>query len=433
MSLIVIGISHRTCDVDLLERAVLSPEQVHELAQALDTNEHVGEAVVLSTCNRIEVYAEVGTFHGAVTSITESFAAATRIPVHELRDHLYVHFEDRAVAHVFHVAAGLDSMAVGESQILGQLRSALSLAQEGAHLGPALSALLQQALRVGKRVHAETDIDTVSRSLVERSLLQAQAVLGDLGHQQALVIGAGAMSGLSAHTLARAGVGGLTVINRTAAKAQRLAEATAGVARGWDELADAVTGADIIVSCTGAVGHVLDAATVTSSDRARVLIDLALPRDIDPALAALPGITLLSLEDLGAVSAADADERAQVRAVEDLVTAEVAEFLVGRRAAAVAPTVAALRARAADVVALELGRLGQRIDLSEADAAQVQMTIHRVVEKILHTPTVRIKQLAGEEQGGQDYAALLRTLFDLDPHQTRVAAIPTLPPDGGVR
>ncbi|MFC6704090.1 glutamyl-tRNA reductase [Flexivirga alba] len=385
---------------------------------------------MVSTCNRVEIYADVETFHGAVTGITESLAATTGLAVGQLRDHLYVHFEDRAVAHAFQVASGLDSVAVGEAQILGQLREALRAAQDGGHLDPSLSALMQHALRVGKRVHTETDIDTVSRSLVERSLVVAQSTLGELGEQRALVVGAGAMSGLAAHTLARAGVGHLTIINRTPGKADRLAQATGGVARDWADLTAAVADADLVISCTGAVGHVLDVDNVAASETPTLLVDLALPRDVDPRLLTVPGIALVSLEDLSAAVAEDA-EKTQVTAAHDLVSAEVAEFLVARRAAAVAPAVAELRKRAADVVAAELTRLDQRADLSEHDAAQVQMTVHRVVEKILHTPTVRIKQLAGEEQGGQDYAALLRMLFDLDPHETRVAQIPHGEPAGG--
>ncbi|RNI25165.1 glutamyl-tRNA reductase [Flexivirga caeni] len=423
MSLIVLGMSHRTSGVDLLERATLSAQDIRGLEDALGRGEHINATVVVSTCNRVEIYADVETFHGAVTEITESLATATGLGVAELREHLYVHFEDRAVAHAFQVASGLDSVAVGEGQILGQLRDALRVAQEADHLDPSLSALMQHALRVGKRVHTETDIDSVSRSLVERSLAVAQATLGELSAQRALVVGAGAMSGLAAHTLARAGVGSLTIINRTPAKATRLAEATGGVAADWSQLTGAIAHADLVISCTGAVGHILDPDNVRPVDQRRVLVDLALPRDVDPQLATLPGTTLISLEDLNATVTDDA-EKTQLAAAQDLVSAEVAEFLVARRAAAVAPAVAELRARAADVVATELTRLGQRVELSEHDEAQVQMTVHRVVEKILHPPTVRIKQLAGEEQGGQDYAALLRTLFDLDPHESRVSQIP---------
>ncbi|NYJ73517.1 glutamyl-tRNA reductase [Allobranchiibius huperziae] len=428
MSVIVIGISHRTADIATLERVVLNDVQQDRIGESLVGNEHVSELLVLSTCNRTELYAEVGTFHGAVTSISETLAAVTGMPLPALRDHLYVHFEDRAVAHLFSVAAGLDSMAIGESQILGQLRASMRAAQDAGRLGSSLSELVQHALRVGKRVHAETDLDTVSRSLVEQSLGIAQEHLGALSAQSAVVIGAGSMSALAAHTLTRAGVGGLTIVNRTPEHGQRLAAATGAIARPWAQLTDALAGADIVISCTGAVGHILVPHLLTADGppaRHMVLIDLALPRDIDPACGELDGVTLVTLEELGARTTADGPQRDSLRVVQDLVTAEVAEFLVLRRSAAVVPTVSALRVRAADVVDAEMDRLVGRLQLTDAQAAQVRQTLHRVTEKILHTPTVRMKQLAGEEHG-QDYAALLRTLFDLDPHEARVSRVPRL-------
>ena len=434
MSVIVIGISHRTADLATLERVVLNDAQQDRIGRSLVGNEHVSELLVLSTCNRTELYAEVGTFHGAVTSISETLAAVTGMPLPALRDHLYVHFEDRAVAHLFSVAAGLDSMAIGESQILGQLRTSMRAAQDAGRLGSSLSVLVQHALRVGKRVHAETDLDTVSRSLVEQSLGIAQEHLGALSAQSAVIIGAGSMSALAAHTLTRAGVGGLTIINRTPEHGRRLAASTGSTARPWAELADAVAAADIVISCTGAVGHILVPHLLNADGplaRPMVLIDLALPRDIDPSCGQLDGVTLVTLDELGAHATADGPQRDSLRVVQDLVTAEVAEFLVLRRSAAVVPTVSALRVRAADVVDAEMDRLGSRMQLTEAQLAQVRQTLHRVTEKILHTPTVRMKQLAGEEHG-QDYAALLRTLFDLDPHDVRVSQVPRLP-DGDSR
>lgn len=423
MSYLVLGLSHRTASLDLLERVTLDAAGVTGLLDRLAGAEHLSEAMVLSTCNRIEVYAEVDVFHGAVTTIGEVIAAQSGVPVAELRNHLYVHFEDRAVAHAFSVAAGLDSVAVGESQILGQLREALRIGSLGAHTGPALSALVQRSLRVGKRVHSETEIDSVSRSLIERALEQTQLRLGDLPGLRAVVVGAGAMSGLAAHTLARAGLE-LSIVNRTPERAERLAAATGGTPYPWSQLDQAMSRADVIVSCTGAVGHILsesDVAGVQADGRPRVWIDLALPRDIDPRAAQLT--TLLSLDELSSLALSSTAEKEQLQTVRDLVTGETAEFLTDRRAAAVAPTVAALRQRAEMVVEAELGRLRQRTQLTADDEAAVRQTVHRVVEKILHTPTVRMKQLAGEETG-QDYTALLRALFDLDPHETRVGSLP---------
>lgn len=425
MSIIVIGLSHKTASIDTLEQVALDGDARELLLSSLDRGEHVGEALLLDTCNRIEVYAEAHTFHGAVTEIGESLAGATGLPLRELRDHLYVHYDDRAVAHLFQVSAGLDSMAVGEAQILGQLRESLHTGRESGRIGSVLDGLIQQALRVGKRAHSETDIDTVSRSLVERGVHLAEEHIGPLGRQRVLVVGAGAMSSLAAHTISRTGAAELTVINRTFETARRLADATGGRALPWDALSAALGEADLVISCTGSVGHVieLDHLPAAADQHRQAYIDLALPRDVAPEIGERVGVRVLSLGDLGTGVEGSAEQ--QVRAVQDLVTGEVADYLVARRAASVAPTVALLRSRAADVVAAELSRLQQRAPgLSDDDQAQVQLTVHRVVEKLLHTPTVRVKQLAGE---GHDYTAALRELFDLDQRETATVATPPDP------
>ncbi len=423
MSLVVVGMSHHTASVELLEQVVLGADGDARLSAVLDRSEQVSEHLLLSTCNRVEVYAEAMAFHGAVTDISEALAQVTGVPIDELRDHLYVHYEDRAVAHLFSVASGLDSVAVGESQILGQLREALQLAQRTDHLGSSLSSLAQQALRVGKQAHSDTDIDKVSRSLVQRALERASDELGSFGDRRAVVVGAGAMSGLAAHTVRRAGFGDVVVVNRTPQRARRLASAIGGSWRPWDELVDAVAQADLVISCTGAVGYVIDEKVVPRSAGDTVLIDLGLPRDVDPVLADREGLTLISLESLGGRDGVEGSEREQVRQVEQLVTGAVADFLVRRREAAIIPTVTALRAQSSILMDAELARLEGRLDLTEHDLDEVRLAMHRVVEKILHTPTVRMKQLAGKE-GGADVADLLRQLFDLDPHESRVSRLP---------
>lgn len=428
MSVVVLGLSHRTAPISMLESASLDPAGVTALRRSVTAGECVDEAVVVATCNRVEVYADAATFHGAVTEIGEALSEASGVPLGELREHLYVHYEDRAIAHAFSVACGLDSMAVGEAQILGQLREALRAAQRDGDAGGVLNSLFQHALRVGKRAHTETGIDRVSVSLVEAGLEQAATVLGPLAQTRVLVVGAGSMSSLAATTVARAGAAHLTIVNRTLSAARRLATATSGTALPLAGLHEALSGADLVISCTGSVGHVIDVPAVAAAaagreGRPQVFVDLALPRDVDPGVTALPGTHLFSLAELGeqlAVGSAAPD----VQQVHDLVVAEVAAYLTNRRAEAVAPTVAALRSRAADVVAAELGRLEQRLpDLGEQARAEIQLAVHRVVEKLLHTPTVRVKELAGEGQGG-DYAQALRELFDLDPHDVASVSVP---------
>lgn len=426
MSTVVIGLSHRSAPLELLESVALSAPQRQQLLNRLADGEQIRETLLLDTCNRIEVYAEVEGFHGAVTAISEALAEVTAVPLTSLRDHLYVHFSDRAVAHLFSVSAGLDSLAVGESQILAQLRESLREGREGGRIGSHLDGLVQQALRVGKRSHSETEIDGVSRSLVERGVSRVEPHLGPLAQQRVLVVGAGAMSSLTAHTLSRAGVGALTVINRTPEAAHRLASAVGARARPWAELPEALAEADLVISCTGAVGHVVEPVLLPQTVHRQAFVDLALPRDVAPEIAQRPGALVVSLTDLG--STAGAQEADQVAAVEALVAEEVQDYIVSRRAAAVVPTVAALRSRAAEVAALELRRLEARLpELDEAQAAQVRLTVHRVVEKLLHAPTVRVKQLAGE---GQDYTGALQQLFDLDPRHVDVLSTPPPPVRG---
>jgi glutamyl-tRNA reductase len=402
VSLVILGLSHHTAPVPLLEAMSLGAAARARLASDLVRRENLTEALVVSTCNRTEVYAESATFHGAVTDITEALTGVTGVEHEELREHLYVHYEDRAIAHAFTVACGLDSMAVGEAQILGQMRTALREGQRTGHAGPALNSLFQQALRVGKRAHTETAIDSVSVSLVEAGLAHAERILGPLSSLSLLVVGAGAMSSLAATTAARQGVGDLVVVNRTADKAQRLAERTGGSARPLAELRSALASADVVVSCTGSTGVVVDLASagdaqVARGGRAQVYVDLALPHDVAPEVDSLSGV-------------------------------DVAAYLTSRAADSVAPTVAALRSRAAEVVAGELSRLDQRLpELDDQSRAEVQLAVHRIVEKLLHTPTMRVKELAVGGRG-DGYAQALRELFDLGPGE---AATTSVPPERG--
>ncbi|HET9654182.1 MAG TPA: glutamyl-tRNA reductase [Kineosporiaceae bacterium] len=429
MSVLVVGLSYRTAPIGVLERAALDAAACRSLESGLCLGEHVAEAVVLSTCNRLEIYADVSKFHAGVAEVSQGLADATGVGLSELTDHLYVHYEGAAVAHLFSVACGLDSMAVGEQQILGQVRRALKEGSDGGSVGRALSQLLQQALRVGKRAHSETELDRAGHSLVEAGLAVATGVIGPLPQAHALVVGAGAMSGLAVATLARAGVGILTVVNRTPQRARRLAESAGGRARDLTELPEALAEADLVISCTGAVGHVITApaaatAMAARSGRPQVYVDLALPRDVDPAVCAVDGVVVADLEHLGRQLATES-VAAQLDEVRDLVAEEVDGYLAAQRAEAVAPTVVALRALAGSVVEVELARLSSRLgDVDERVRAEVRQAVHRVVEKLLHTPTVRVKELAGEP-GGSSYAEALRELFGLDPE--RIAAVSRTP------
>ena len=435
MSVLVVGISHRSAPVELLERVALDGPAAAKLAQDSVTSGHVAEAVALATCNRVEVYAVVEKFHASVAGLSELLARHTGMPLEALTPHLYVHYDDGAVQHAFAVAAGMDSMLVGESQILGQLKLALAAGQEAGTTGPVLNELLQQALRVGKRAHAETGIDKAGASLVSVGLELAEEVLGPLPACRALVVGAGSMSALAASTLRRAGVTELLVANRTLANAARLAAAVDGRAVALDALEDALEGVDLIVSCTGAVGVVVPgelvaaARTTAGSTRPQFFLDLALPRDVDPAVRGLEGCTVVDLQRLA--TALDADGRgvernADLDAVRSIVAEEVRAFAGWQRATTVAPTVVALRAMAASVVEAELARLGSRLpDLDPRSRGEVALTVRRVVDKLLHAPTVRVKELAADPEGPA-YDSALRELFGLD-----LAAVAAVTAAGG--
>ncbi|MEO5651830.1 MAG: glutamyl-tRNA reductase [Marmoricola sp.] len=417
MSVLVVGISHRSAPVGVLERVALVASAVPKLAREAADTDHVTEATVLSTCNRTEVYADVDRFHGSVEAISGLLVDRAGSAAGDVLGHLYVHYDDAAVSHLFHVTAGLDSMVLGESQILGQAREALRIGQEIGTVGPALNVLFQQALRVGKRSHAETDIDRVAPSLVTAALERAAAHVGDLSGKNVVVVGAGSMAGLAVATTARAGAASILVANRTPERATRLAAEYAATAIPLSALSDLAQPVDVLISCTGAAGVVITAEMLSShrrDDRPLAVLDLALPHDVDPAVADLPGVLLVDLATLAAEleNTAGAGDVAGVRAI---VAQELAAFLLARRSQSVTPTVVALRTMATGVVDAELERLVQRLPgLDTASRAEVERSIRRVAEKLLHQPTVRVKELANDS-GAVSYAAALAELFALDP------------------
>ncbi|MBB6627392.1 glutamyl-tRNA reductase [Nocardioides sp. KIGAM211] len=417
MSVLVVGISHNSAPVALLERVALDGDGVHKLIHDAAACEHVNEVTVISTCNRLEIYADVDRFHGSVEDVSRLLVDRAGETTEGMLPHLYVHYDDGAVSHLFQVAAGLDSMAVGEGQILGQTREALRLGQELGTVGSALNVLFQQALRVGKRSRAETDIDRAAPSLVTAALERSDAAVGDLGGKRVLVVGAGAMAGLATATVTRLGAAEVTVVNRSEDRAARLAAEYAARPAPLTDLATELGAADVVIACAGATGVLVTLEMVVaarSDDRPLSIIDLALPHDVDPAVTALPGVTLINLADL----AADLHQSEAGREVEEvrlIVTQEVAAFLAARRQASVTPTVVALRSMATSVVDAEMERLVHRLpDLDDAVRAEMLHTIRRVADKLLHQPTVRVKELANET-GAVSYAAALAELFALDP------------------
>ena len=440
MSVLLFGVSHRSAPVSVLEQlSTVESDQVKIVDQVLQSP-LVSEAMMLSTCNRVEVYAVVDAFHGGLSVIGQVLSEHSGMPLGDLTKHAYVRYSEAAVEHLFAVASGLDSAVVGEQQVLGQVRRAYATAEANRTVGRVLHELAQRALSVGKRVHSETGIDAAGASVVSVALAMASTRLGETGlaGKTAAVIGAGAMGALSAAHLTRGGVSRVHVVNRSLPRAQLLARKIrdAGVAAEavpLDRMASALADADVAVSCTGAVRPVVSLAdayyalTAGERDEARqplVICDLGMPRDVDPAVAGLPGIWVVDMdrvqrEPSARAAAADTD------AAREIVVREVASYLAGQRVAEVTPTVTALRRRAAEVVTAELLRLEHRLPgLDSGQRDEVARTVRRVVDKLLHAPTVRIKQLAGSP-GGDSYAEALRELFELDPHTVDAVATTT--------
>jgi glutamyl-tRNA reductase len=430
MSILVVGLSHRSAPVAVLERAAVAGDDLAKLLHAVHDAPNIAQTAIVSTCNRVEIYAVVDKFHGGVSAISELLALHSGVPLDDLSRHLYVHYEERAVQHVFAVACGLESMVVGEGQILGQIRQAFRLAQDERTLGRDLHDVLQQSLRVGKRAHHETGIDQAGASLVSVGLQVAARHLGPLDGARALVVGAGSMSSLAAATLSRAGAREVVVANRTHERAVRLAESLDVPSRAVElsTMDTAMADADLVVSCTGATGLVVTAGQLTArgvgdDGRRRFFLDLALPHDIERTVRDLDGVELAGLDDLRTEQeAAKAIGPAAVDAARRIVCEEVEAFLSAARAAAVAPTVVALRSMAAEVVDAELSRLTGRVpELGDRDRREIEQTVRRVVDKLLHAPTVRVKELAAAP-GGDSYADALRELFDLDPKAPEAVA-----------
>lgn len=449
MSVLLFGVSHRSAPVSVIEQLSTDEADQVKIIQQVLQSPLVTEAMILSTCNRVEVYAVVDAFHGGLAAIGQVLSEHSGLSMGDLTRHAYVRYSEAAVEHIFAVASGLDSAVVGEQQVLGQVRRAYATAEANRTVGRVLHDLAQRALAVGKRVHAETSIDAAGGSVVSVALHVAaerlyRPELGPsytaLAGRTATVIGAGSMGSLTAAHLVRAGVGRINVVNRSLPRAERLArnlgeQGIVAQAMTLDGLQTALAGADLVVSCTGAVRpvvtladvhHALAATTRDELGEPLVLCDLGMPRDIDPAVAGLPGVWVVDMERVQREPSARA-AAADAESARRIVAAEVAAYLANQRIAEVTPTVTALRQRAADVVEAELLRLDHRLPgLDAAHRDEIARTVRRVVDKLLHAPTVRVKQLAGAP-GADTYAEALRELFELDPQAVDALAAGEFP------
>ena len=428
MTILVVGLNHRTAPVELREKLALAGDGLQAALAHLRQLPAIYESAILSTCNRLEVYAHVADADDGWQQLEKFLAQLHTISLFELRPSLYYYVGDEAVNHLLHVASGLDSMILGEPQILGQVNTAFADAHQAGNTGPILARLFAQAIHGGKRARTETDISRHTTSVSHAAVRLAQQHFPDLSQSHVLIVGAGEMAALAANALTKYHAQSLTFINRTCERAQVLADEIGGVVMQWQELQEALGMTDIVISSTGAPHTVIDRqvlAEVLPQRNARplLMIDIAVPRDIDEDVDDLPTVTRYDIDDLNRVLDVNlAQRQASVGAVEHIIGLELSQFMAWYQSRTVTPVIAELRAKITAIAHAEVADTLRRMDdPSERDIAHINRLAHRIVNKIMHTPTIRLKEQAAQGDG-ELYAELVAQLFAL----SDVAGNPTL-------
>ncbi|MFI5055884.1 MAG: glutamyl-tRNA reductase [Actinomycetota bacterium] len=419
MGILGLGISFRRAPVELLERLAFTDDDLTKsYRHALDLP-GVEEAVILSTCNRVEVYGTVASYHTGFLALKRLLCETRGVTPEELADPLYAHWERDAADHLFAVAAGLDSMVLGETQIHAQVREALHRAQTEEAAGPMLTGVFHAASRAGRRVRQETSLGAAPDAFVALGTDLAEETLGDLAGRDVVVVGAGQMAALAVKHLHRRGVGPIRILNRSLEHARALADRTNAEHGDLDGLPDALATADLVVSATGAAGHVVTADAVTAAmagraGRTLVLVDLAVPRDIDPRCATVPDVAVFDIAALRERVASHSPETAaDIARAHEVVGAEVHRWVLRRRGDELAPVIKALRTHGETVIAAELARVRSRLVALDADErAAVEALVHGVAAKLLHDPIVGLKERV-EPAREREVAALLSELLGL--------------------
>jgi len=418
MSIVVIGLNHRTSPLEVLERATIADEMLPKALHGIAARDDVREVVVLSTCNRTEIYAVTERYHAAYADIRDFLCEQSGLVPDDLQPHLYSQHDDAAIAHLFGVAAGLDSAVLGESEVLGQVKTAWERARTEGTARSTLNQLFRHALEVGKRARTETGIARSTASVSYAAVEMAEEIVGSLAGARVLVIGAGEMGEGVATALSRAGAE-ITVVNRTESRAVDLARRVGARVSPAAMLESEIAGSDVCLTCTGAGEHLVTKEMLerarAGSERSLLLIDIALPRDVEPAVTEVAGVSLRDLHDLNDWVARGRDQRAgEAHKVAEIVTEEVDRCLMEYTARQAAPLLAQLRDRAETVRRGETERFARRLaDLSPEQREVVESITRGIVAKLLHGPSVKLKDSAGTPQGDRLLSAI-RDLFDLD-------------------
>jgi glutamyl-tRNA reductase len=417
MAVLALGISFRRAPIELLERLAFTDDDLVKAYRRVQDMDGVDEAVVLSTCNRVEIYGSVPTYHAGFLALKRLLAETRTVAEAELAEGLYAHWERDAVEHLFSVAGGLDSMVLGETQIQAQVREALRLAERETAAGSRLTGLFHAAARAGRRIRQETSLGAAPDAFVERAASLAERELDDLAGRSVVVIGAGTMASLAVKHLRQRRVGPVRILNRSLEHARSLAERTNAEHGDLDALPAALREADLVVSATGATGIVVHADVIRaarpSGSSPLVLLDLAVPRDVEPEAGSVPGVRLFAVEALR--HRGWAGDEATVAQAREIVGEELRRFFVRRGGDELAPVIRAIRRRGDAILQTELQRHAGRLrELTPDERAAVEALARGIVAKLLHDPIVALKERS-EPGSGRAHATLLAELLGLDP------------------
>ena len=414
MSIVVIGVNHRTAPLAVLERLAIGADDVAKSVAGLVQRDTIREVAVLSTCGRTEVYLVAERFHGAHADVTEFLAALGHLPLDELHPHVLALHDDAAATHLFEVAAGLDSFVLGESEILGQVRSAWQTAADAGGLRSTLDLLFRHALRTGKRARSETAIGRGTTSISHAAVELAAARLGTLAGRHVVVVGAGDMGAGVTSSLRKEGATNITVVNRSVDRGRAVAATVDGGVAGFGDLPAMIGDSDVVVTCVAGAESLITADMVASRSAELLIVDIALPRNVDRAVATHAGVTLLDLDDVRSWAERGRDARAaEAGRVREIIADQLEQFLLDSTARQAAPLVARLHERAEQIRSTEVQRYSSRLGgLGEGHDEAVEALTKSIVAKLLHEPSVRLRHDAGTPQGERN-AAAVSDLFDL--------------------
>jgi glutamyl-tRNA reductase len=419
MSIVVLGVNYHTSPVTLLEKVMIPVPAMSSALRDLSEHSDIREVVILSTCNRTEVYAVAERFHSAHADILEFLCATSGLSADEIAPHLYSQYDEEAVVHLFEVTAGIDSAVLGETEIVGQVRDAWDFAMKQGTSRSTLNLLFRYALESGKRARTETGISRSTASVAHAAVEMSEEILGTLQGKRVLVVGAGEMGEGVAGALSRAGTESITVLNRTAARAQVLATKIGALVADFSNLESELGTVDVVVTCTGAgeiiIDHDLMKRVRQVHSNPVLLVDIALPRDVAASVSELPGVTLRDLDHLSEWAQRGIDKRSsEVGQVRVIIGEEVDRFLLDQTQRQAAPLVAQLRRFVEDIRQAEVDRFDASLAAMTPEQRELVESIsHGIINKMLHAPSVRLREAAGTPQG-ERLSAAVRDLFSLE-------------------